>query len=483
MARVGVTGEAASWLLKALHPASPEWTAAPIPDPTGVPVATPEYVQTITVGTNSAGNAWDCCVVQYPTFPAVAHVVTAAKGFDFTNVSNWGSGTVSLVSVENCIATPSFGWVKIAPTAANAAVSGTTWATASTPARWRTLYRSMTAYLVSSDIQNEGTVTSVQVEPQVGLRGGYYGTTILNGTPGGVAVRTTSLPLSESSMTLLDPKVRVAPAKTGVYVPMYNCGPTFQWCDRTPLSTVLVDLATPPGVYVPAPAGIWPGLIDMVWPYDPNNGATQNCNWMLSSGILNTVASITEGTDNQTCAVTIFRGLDSSASLTFKFVTAVEIQPLDISPVKQFVTSSAKVCPEAIALYYATVHDMPHAYPSSANFLGAVLAGLGAAARMLAPVILPALGSGLQKLVEWVVPAPTAAPPNTPASETRAARESLRSTMPDRAFQPEMARSSTNVRLLMPRPRIRASSATSSRGSRRVRVAVTPRKRKARGRK
>jgi hypothetical protein len=85
------------------------------------------------------------------------------------------------------------------------------------------------------------------------------------------------------------------------------------------------------------------------------------------------------------CGVTLFRGLNTAASITIKFIVGLEIQPNPISPVRQFVVPAAEYEPKALQLYAELIRDMPQAYDARANFLGAVLA----AASTLLPMIMP----------------------------------------------------------------------------------------------
>jgi hypothetical protein len=465
--KAGISQNAAEWVIKALSAAAPNGIGALIPDSSAVPVANPEYVYSTTVSAYGAG-AWDMLVLTPPTYPLLAVIVTAAAGFDFANTA-WAPGntTVTTVLAEGYTSAQLhtqdvYTYTVIAPP-----VIGTntvvTLEPSTQPIKWRKSYSSLTSYLVASDTTNQGTVTSGQYPARINP---YLSTTVA-AQPGKnfYSFECLEVPLNEANMTASNPKVRVAPAKMGVYQPLYNAGPTFEWAVPRPFPNVSPDYNwTTTGImYVTPPLPVinrrmYTAVPSILAPIDPTAGTLQDGFSILSGTSGSAQAgSYSYGVDNTMTGVSIWRGLSNSASVTHKMVVGLEIQVSPTSPVRQFVVPAAEYEPKALQVYFDLCHDMPHSYPSSANFLGAVLA----AAKTLLPMVLPAV-SGI--ISHFTGPPPP--PPPMPVVV--------------REVQPEMSTSSTNVlaRDVRTRPRLRSVSQSSRRS---VKINTPRRKQKKNG--
>jgi len=220
-------------------------------------------------------------------------------------------------------------------------------------------------------------------------------------------MKTFEIPLNENDMTSMNPKVRVAPAKQGVYLPMYNEGPTFPWARGADFPT----LGSPPDVatsqnFLVAPnfsAAFLPTLAPSALPellvaLDTTRDRAMDD---FIAGFI-TVPTTPQnpyswGHSGEMVGVSLYRGLNNAASLTIKMVLGVEIAPSPTSPIRQFVVDPPGYDPRALQLYFDLVHDMPHSYPASSNFLNAIIS----AAQTLLPILLPhipAVISGIGQL-------------------------------------------------------------------------------------
>lgn len=419
--RAGLSQNAATWLTKALSPATPTATGAMIPDSSTIPVATPEHIVTGTFGPPpGATGTWDCLVLKPPTYPTVAVVMCAPAGTDFRTIGNAIPGTYSVhvLSTEmSSSAVPQKESVAMWSASLTAPVLATTscFTPSALPLRWRATARSATEYLVASDLVNQGTVTS-------GLYPARYVITRpwdVSGT--GITVNASwqwssfQVPLDEENMTAMNPKVRVAPAKTGVYQPVYSNGPNFDWACPFPRASVLgtvngtsgltgynwVTTSNPPSAPTWTVVGANPGIIGFQDPTRP----FFNDKWLPASlnpdpltGFLPDGVPYTWGTGNEMVGISLYRGLNVQASLTVKVVLGLELVCSPSSPIRQFAVPPPPNEPNALQLYYDLVAEMPHSYPASANFLSAVVS----AAQTLLPMILPhlpAIVGGIGQLI------------------------------------------------------------------------------------
>jgi len=463
--KAGLSESSAEWLLKALSPASPNCSGCMIPDSSCDAAATPESVVSFTISPVTAAT-WDCLIVKPPTYPLLAIIVVAPAGFDFTGT--WGGTGVavgvlqtepSTAAVAQSMAAQfhSVGTTVISPLVVKALQPSTM------PQKWRATARSSTEYLVASDLNNQGTVTSGQYPSRIAAYRpwvSYFGTPNTNST--NYSVELLNIPLNEADMTTLNPKVRVAPAKQGVYQPIYNAGPTFEWAAPRSLPAMGVDSTfgnTASGgsgvLWFPSSGGSVPqgqpnpnvptGIPVLLACMDTTSGFVLDTWYQTSLAVGSAVNPYTAGTSNELTGVSLYRGLSASASITLKMVLGVEIVPSVVSPVRPFVKTSIGDDPRAIQLYYELVKDLPQSYPASANFLNYVLSSV----RALLPVVLPhvpALFEGFRKYV-------TGKPP----IEMLGKRE----------FQPEMLQSSSSRTARPPPPQAPKKAAP----RRKVRVA------------
>jgi hypothetical protein len=328
------------------------------------------------------------------------------------------------------------------------------------PMRWRSTARSSTEYLVASDLNNQGTVTSGQYTPRIAPQRSWEVVGSATNPALNWAWDVMEVPLTEYNMVQMNPRVRVAPAKYGVYQPLYNGGPTFEWATGRPFP--MVGFASAPwavnGVLVtPAVAahqdGVYVGSMpSYVSPMDPTTLVALD-SWQIPpdapSGVLTGHTPYTWGTDNTNVGISIYRGLSGAASITIKIVLGLELLPAPASSIRTFTTPAAPNEPNAMQLYYDMVAEMPGSYPASSNFLNAVIS----AASILLPQLLPHLPAIVSSVVN-------AFKPRNPSA----------------ADQPELKTSAVSQARIAPPPppppaiRSRAASVASSRGSRKVKV-------------
>lgn len=404
--KAGLSTNASNWMLKALSPATPSGVGAMVPDQCAASLTNPEFVQSLTI-TNYGSANWDCLIVTPPSYPLVMFAIAAQAGFDFANTV-WTPGTnctiysistepsSSAAVVANGATLGAFGSSSTTPFTYNTLEPSTQ------PIRWRRAYASLTAYLVASDLNNQGTITS-----------GQYSARIATLCPGQIlstvgsqvyASQVLEIPLNEVNMTAMNPKVRVAPAKQGVYQPLYNAG-CYAWAEPLGRPNMILGSGFGSGspsvavseVYNQSGPGAFPAIL---CPYDPTGDLVQE-GAFAGAALVQANALYTYGVDNTMTGVAIWRGLAQGASITVKTVVGLELQVAPTSPIRQFAVPSAPYEPEAMMLYYKLIHDMPHSFPASANFLSAIL---GAASRIL-PNILPGIAGFVTRgLAPWVAP-------------------------------------------------------------------------------
>lgn len=406
--RAGLDPNSAAWLLKALSPATPSGSGVQIPDTSCAASANPEYINSFTVGPGAITGNWDCLVVKLPAYPLLGYTVVAPAGFNFTTTWTNANVTVTpLVAEPASSATADFTQLFGQSAFASYAQTGA-WALlpSTQPIAWRATARSFTEYLVASDLANQGTVTAGQFVPRIqpSQTGFVYGTgPTVNSM---YVIDTVEIPLSETNMTAMNPRVRIAPAKTGVYQPIYSAGPTFSWTRARNQPPVFTDAdfnTTPLGYpFYWLPGGLAGDVTtaayvpSLAFCSDPTYALTIG-RWLTGNSAVLAYPPVagnpyTWGLSNEMAGVSIYRGLNPAASITIKSVLALEIIPAPTSPIRQFVQPAPNNDPKALQLYFDLVHDMPQTYPASSNFLGAVLA----AAKSLLPMVLPHVSGIIQ---------------------------------------------------------------------------------------
>jgi len=473
--RAGLDTTSAEWLLKALSPAAPSGAGCQIPDTSATATANPEFINTYTISAPSGVvGTWDCLVIKSPTYPCLGYAVAAPSGFDFTSSWHAAGATVTVLQTEPATAAVSDAQSATSWNITTGVVTGgvllQSLLPSTQPLAWRTTARSSTEYLVASDLNNQGTVTTGQYVTRIQP----YNPGSVWGIPPTAAVYNLSImeiPLNETNMTAMNPKVRVAPAKQGCYQPLYNAGPSFAWARGADFPQIAQDITfdTNKTMFLPirgASANPFAAACvpTILMPLDPTAGVA-NSDWVSFGGnALMAYPAVagnpyTWGYDNGMVGISLYRGISVTASITLKLITALELVPAPTSPIRQFVVPAANNDPRALQLYYDLVHDMPHTYPASSNFLSAVL---GAVASLL-PQVLPHI-PGVISAVRGLFSGPAA--PTPPRGEA----------------QPEMAASNRSRPAATPRkrtPKLRpaikprsssAGSRASSRSGKRVQI-------------
>lgn len=124
------------------------------------------------------------------------------------------------------------------------------------------------------------------------------------------------------------------------------------------------------------------------------------------SSLCNSPLSRDTSLDNVSQSVTVFRGLDKSASIQFKRLLSLEAAPLEDSPARPFVSPPCAVDLAAIRLYYEIAHRLDAVHPASANDFGDILKSIasvigkilpiaGSIATVIAPEFAPAIGGAV----------------------------------------------------------------------------------------
>lgn len=435
---LGVKEHALKWIVKSLHPP----TAAKgtgIPDESYDDAVNADYRTTSVIQKDPslpAGN-WDLCIIKPPGDCVGAYIAQGAAG---TNFQSPGVKTTitTTVKIQDCEWT-TVGYMSTTQDVLVAAVPTLTRiapqkyalnAPTSAPLMWRKTASSITAYMSASAIADQGTVYAAQME-----RDYVYGIedfgVLTNPGPGGNLLyrrARVSVPLTETDMLLIDPKTYTNNARAGCYLPLRLGGPIqgFQklvMCSGAPFTSQTAAIPAPTDyVYYPYAYGAAVGpntatpavlVANPVSVQAEISGMDVNGLMAPSAQLprpvdaqLNNEVVVDFGYDNVATSVIIFRGLDSSASITLKVYDSLEIVPQVASPFKQFVEEPAEFNPLALHFYRHVVRACPDVYPADYNSWGKVWDVIKRVAREVWPVLKPAI----PKLVDAATRAASAAP-------------------------------------------------------------------------
>jgi len=240
------------------------------------------------------------------------------------------------------------------------------------------------------------------------------------GNPTACQINWTNFPLDENRLLLTDPRTSMVPAKDGAYVPIRLAGPQqpFVQSYKEEFGRILAQIPAVAGpTYVsygsgPAfPDGTLPVPTVGRYPYVTGDvsgpaGETGSPFWQ-SAVPANAMWCVDSGYDNINHTLFIFRGLSSTASITFKCISGLEVIPRVDSPVLQFTSKPVKYSPNALAFYQAVSEEMRMVYPSSFNSLGTILSAIGSAASRIWPVV-RSIGSAVVPVLDKALGAPEA---------------------------------------------------------------------------
>jgi len=397
--KFGLDPIAASWVLKALHPASVT-ACSGIPDETYIDVIRPDYRCEVVVNPPAGGVPWDCLIWRPGGNVNAFIAVTGAAGVDFRNAAA-AALTCTVVPMEattyinSDLQTyiPITGFV---PFGVQQPVSR--------PLAFRTQYAGLTAYLTASALNDQGTVFAGQFDRPI--RNSVYQTAStplsVNGNSSMFSSGMTSVPFHENDMTVADPQMYTAQAREGVYMPLRLSGLDVGFrhgCPNYGSSMVLTGI----GVATVTPFQVSGALYAGPLPVVAFNGSSADFDALASitSAGLVTLASpgspyvfsgVKSGRfdfdfDSLAQGVIIFRGLSPLATITVKAFVGLEAIPSATSSQLVFTRPPASFSPRALEAYFSMVQATPDCYPASYNSLGTILSTIGSAASALWPTI------------------------------------------------------------------------------------------------
>jgi len=461
-----------------MSPGTPTGTGLLIPDTSNASVAVPEWVTQATIGPPSGltTSTWDMLLITYPGYPLVGVYTTANAGTDFTALWTQSATLVTSALLTEASSAAVFEgipfWSTNITTGTKNQILLDTPSPSTLPLRWRLTAASSTAYMNASDQFNQGTCTSGQFvprqtrsHPEVGLAGNAFSLT------------TCEIPLNERNMTVMNPKIRVAPAKEGCYQPLLCLGPSFDWATQDPVASVGIDwqFSTSNLVFYPynsvtSTLGNNAGLSTVPTFMDPTTNQQQN-SWFESLIISQPMAAgapYSFGTTNYNVGVSIWRGLHPSATITVKMVNSYEIAVSPVSPMAPFMKDAAPFDPRALQVYFEAAASLHQSYPADDNAVGAILGTIAAMLPTILPHIPPVVSS-IRGLISGTPVAPRVPPRAVIAPQSR-------------VYQPEMA-SSSHSRRATPRRMSQPRASTPSRRRRSVSSRVSQRSAKGRRRR
>lgn len=428
LGKYGLSEAGKQWVSKALHPAFSKYAGVGVPDSCIQPTARPEYIREAVFGPpgDVEATAWDMLVLMPPSNTIAAYVIRGPAGTDFTVPWVTSGVTVSVVywdALEQVQYQVYQYWVARYGTDLPGLeiMEGQTMASAharSSPVAWRQTYRSCTAYLTASALSNGGTVTAGnypafgRVSPMLSMLGdvdlGPPGTVIQ--TSYAAAATDITVPLTESAMSVSNPKVFVGPAREGLYLPVSLEGPDVPWARPAIGYAMLHRNAVGQGTGV-----VW-GTSDRA-----TEGFRGNfIRWIANTSTFGVVGyglhdpsglpltgAISDGFDGGMVGVQLWRNLAAGpqgASVTFKFIVGHEVAVTPDSPIVTFVKPAPEMDLRALEAYFAIVQSMPQGYPASANSWGSILTMAGRALSTLFPGVASAVSSVARSVADGLGP-------------------------------------------------------------------------------
>jgi hypothetical protein len=412
---LGVDRDAISWFAKALHPPGQE-KGSPIPDSSYTDAVVSDYRTThvFTKDPSLPDEPWDLMMVKTPGDCVGLLAAQGAAGFDFRDPGAAASTGRVVLSIQPSTTTPT-GYIVTREDpigggpGAQYIVDPRPWTTLEPTASalmWRKPASSLTAYLTASAVADQGTVYAAQFDRAYAPSRTELGV-ITAGAQLLYQEYAVTLPLDESDMLLIDPKVYTNNARAGAYVPIRLSGPDQPFVDRiytpgAPFSPAINDqlscypylgttFTTATNQPTPDQLAVTPinacAVVSGTWVNGIPSPSTQIPIPCTTSG----VTSADTGFDNLNTVVVLFRGLDPTASVTVKIVDVIEMVPNINSPFKQFVQPPAKFSSSAMALYHAVAQQTPEVYPADFNSWGKVWNVIEKVVREIWPIAKPAI--------------------------------------------------------------------------------------------
>jgi len=416
----GLSDASSNWLQRVPHPAGGN-TSSCIPDLSRIPSLCMDFRPTMVIATQeSFGTSdWDCLIWCPPGDATGAIVVVGPAGTDFEHAvpigTSGGSVVASVLSLQTGVETAAITFGRIFEAqSAPATLAFQTLQASSLPQQFRTNYRSLTASLTASALNNQGTVYSTQFARQSIDSRRQRPFPEARGVTNAAAEVLTYLPFNENTLNIISPSAETRPAKDGVYMPLRLCGPTQPFVQPCMvMDGTLVQYTQESSGSTPYDTSYYKGIPNFI-----NDDATgvdgqftisclpvPVCNPAPGDGVppwatavpvvvsgsfdyigFETAFSVLDlGYDNCSHGVTIFRGLDPAATITLQMYVGLEIIPRTDSPVRSFVTVPPPPDPRALHIYYDIVNSMPVSYPAKYNSFGLLLPLLYRALRVVIP--------------------------------------------------------------------------------------------------
>jgi len=434
----GVDSVNVAWLKKCLHPAG-EYVANGVPDLNAEYVVRPEYrVQSVLTGPSTAMQ-YDL-LLWMPPGDANAFYWAAAPSpanFQAAGAPPVGAtgGVVPLLGMTRVSGPAGQAWFSVATGVVSTFSQMTN---SQQPLGFRTMYRSITAYLTASAIADQGTVFATQLSSRHTVGPRCVDGSLGDGTYAGITdYAVFNHPWREDLLVQLTPDPYVAAARAGVYVPSRLEGPAqpFAVGDRFDQYAV----GTTPAVNTRFIESFGSSLAGTTFPQRPINtagtyfgqvlGPGSNTNWSFWPNTLWLgpqapggfgATSLDSAFDNVTTSIVIFRNLTGpgtatgGASVTVKVLVGLEVIPTPDSPNITFIRPPMMPSSATMLAYYALVCDLEDAYPASYNSLGTLISEVAGVAKR----VWPAIRTGLDVLF----PMPASSPAQVPvASRARVA--------------------------------------------------------------
>lgn len=424
--RRGVSGPAANWVARALHPPADHLGPQHVPDESFRPVVPIVLRPSVTIEAPASiapDATWDLCIVCLPGDVNAAYYLAAPSGTDFskTNIGSGAAGVLHLFS-----SAPVQDLSCLDPLSGSEGVY-TSYGPTSGHYSYRHTFSSLTAYMTASSLYDGGTVTCAQLNDGPAPHGAVFRS---EHSPTYFPLATISaftVPLTESEITAVAPSARVAPAKEGIYMPFRLLGPSQKFVSRsTQLGTSFVDVDTTPTMVIGSETSV--GLVGAIPVVLSNmdDGTYTVPYWMReltvygANGHIPCISSSADcGYDRVAVGVTIFRGLNHQSSITLRMFVGLELIPAPVSPLRTMVAVPPPPDKKALDLYYQIVAGMPMAYPSRDNGLGLIIPKILSALRFLAPIVLPHVVSAAKDVFSAVVAPKQAAPAKKPGKKKK----------------------------------------------------------------
>jgi len=398
--------EAINWMGKAFHPPG-DHCPAPIPDRTVASSLFPEYRETAVISKPALveQSTWDVLIIKPPGNCRGAYWLAGPPGSDFNDpavvdaiigTGIAGFGYVDIQTVEPTDPTSVSGISLVNPVVPATDVDVLTLYPTARPMCWRKAASSLTCYLNAAAVADQGTVYATQVSREYKpmecrlAAGSVYGSGSDTGYPLYRACPV-NLPVAEADMMAVDPKVYMAPARAGVYLPLKPFGDMEWQYPLHPMGLPFLPRGTTDIFFPvsPASAGIASAMECTTHALgktlDPATNQWTPVFW-FGFPDRDSVGPADSSFDEWNTGVVLFRGLDAAATVTLRVVDVIQQMPASSSIYRPFVKPPPLFEPRALELYFRTAEATPNAYPANYNSWGKIWDVVKKVAREVWPV-------------------------------------------------------------------------------------------------